>query len=53
MEQVVDTFFGGSVENAVSTLLTSQHTRPSEDELLRLEAMIQQARVTAVSDQEK
>ena len=44
IEQVVETFFGGSVESAVATLLTSQKTRPSEDELHRLEALIQRAR---------
>ncbi len=44
IEQVVETFFGGSVENAVATLLSSQKTRPDEEELQRLEALIQQAR---------
>jgi BlaI family penicillinase repressor len=44
IEQVVESFFGGSVESAVATLLTSQKTRPSEDELQRLEALIQRAR---------
>ena len=44
IEQVVESFFGGSVESAVATLLSSQKTRPSEDELQRLEAMIQRAR---------
>ena len=44
IEQVVETFFGGSVESAVATLLTSQKTRPDEEELQRLEALIQQAR---------
>jgi BlaI family penicillinase repressor len=47
IEQVVESFFGGSVESAVATLLTSQKTRPSEDELQRLEALIQQARTEA------
>ena len=44
IEQVVETFFGGSVESAVATLLSSQKTRPDEEELQRLEALIQQAR---------
>lgn len=44
IEQVVESFFGGSVESAVATLLTSQKTRPDEEELQRLEALIQQAR---------
>lgn len=45
IEQVVEGFFGGSVEQAVATLLSSQRTRPGEAELQRLEAMIQQARM--------
>ncbi len=44
LEQVVETFFGGSLEQAVATLLSSQKRRPSDDELVRLEALIQQAR---------
>ncbi len=44
IEQVVESFFGGSVESAVATLLNSQKTRPGEEELQRLEALIQQAR---------
>ncbi|BDI29579.1 hypothetical protein CCAX7_16300 [Capsulimonas corticalis] len=44
IEQVVQTFFGGSVEQAVATLLANQQTRPTEEELGRLEEMIQQAR---------
>ncbi len=44
IEQVVESFFGGSIESAVATLLTSQKTRPSDDELSRLEALIQRAR---------
>ncbi len=44
IEQVVETFFGGSVASAVATLLSSQASRPNEDELQRLEALIHQAR---------
>ena len=44
IEQVVESFFGGSVESAVATLLTSQKTRPTDEELSRLEGMIQRAR---------
>lgn len=44
IEQVVESFFGGSVESAVATLLTSQKTRPSDEQLSRLEQMIQQTR---------
>jgi BlaI family transcriptional regulator, penicillinase repressor len=43
IEQVVETFFGGSVELAVATLLSSNN-RPGEDELQRLEELIQHAR---------
>ena len=50
IEQVVESFFGGSVEKAVATLLSSQKTRPDEDELARLEEMIQQARATEQTD---
>lgn len=45
MDQVVDSFFGGSIETAVGTLLTSQKTRPTDEQLQRLEEMIQAARV--------
>jgi hypothetical protein len=37
-------FFGGSVEEAVSTLLTAPETRLSSEELDRLSALIEQAR---------
>ena len=44
LEQVVDTFFGGSLEATVATLLSSRKKRPSEDELRRLEELIRDAR---------
>ena len=44
IEQVIDSFFGGSVESAVATLLASRKTRPTDEELSRLEEMIQRAR---------
>jgi BlaI family penicillinase repressor len=47
IEQVVDTFFGGSLEAAVATLLSNRTTRPNEEELNRLEALIQQARASS------
>ena len=50
IEQVVESFFGGSVESAVATLLSSQKTRPSDDELSRLEEMIQRARAEKQED---
>jgi BlaI family transcriptional regulator, penicillinase repressor len=42
--QVVQTFFGGSVERAVATLLDSSDAGVSDQELQRLEALIEQAR---------
>ena len=45
IEHVVESFFGGSVERAVATLLASRN-RPSDEELNRLEELIQQARAT-------
>lgn len=50
IEQVVETFFGGSVEHAVATLLSSPKSRPSEAELQRLEALIRQARADEGAD---
>lgn len=44
IEQVVESFFDGNVKSAVATLLASQKTRPTNEELCRLEEMIQQAR---------
>ena len=50
IEQVVESFFGGSVEKAVATLLSSQKTRPNDDELSRMEQMVQQARAAEQTD---
>lgn len=44
LSQVVQTFFGGSVEKAVTTLLSSDDARLSDEELARLAALIDQAR---------
>ncbi|MEO7714580.1 MAG: BlaI/MecI/CopY family transcriptional regulator [Capsulimonas sp.] len=44
IENVVHTFFGGSVESAVATLLANQQMRPTDEELSRLEGLIQQAK---------
>lgn len=44
LQQIVQTFFGGSVEHAVATLLSSSDTKLSEDELARLAALIDQAK---------
>jgi len=48
----LESFFGGSVESAVATLLSSQKTRPSDEELQRMEEMIQRARTEDKSDGE-
>ncbi len=44
LEQVVQPFFGGSVEKTVATLLSSSDTRLSEEELARLSQIIDQTR---------
>jgi predicted transcriptional regulator len=41
---VVDNFFGGSVERVVATLVDNEETNLSDDELARLSAIIEQAR---------
>jgi predicted transcriptional regulator len=44
LSQVVQTFFGGSVEQTVATLLSDADSRLSEAELSRLAALIDQAK---------
>ena len=44
LAQVIRTFFGGSVEHAVATLVTDEDTQLSDGELDRLAALIEQAR---------
>jgi predicted transcriptional regulator len=44
LNQIVQTFFGGSVERAVTTLLSSADTNLSAEELERLAALIDQAK---------
>lgn len=44
LRSLVDTFFEGSTENAVSTLLTSNDRALSDEELDRLAKLIQDAR---------
>jgi predicted transcriptional regulator len=46
LAQVVRTFFGGSVEQAVATLVSESDTRLSDVELDRLALLIEQARDT-------
>jgi predicted transcriptional regulator len=45
LRQVVQTFFGGSVEQTVTTLLSESDIRLPKEELDRLFALIEQARV--------
>lgn len=44
LRQVVQTFFGGSVEQTVATLLSAPETRLSADELERLSVLIEEAK---------
>lgn len=44
LRQVVQTFFGGSVEQTVATLLSTPETKPSSEELDRLSALIEEAK---------
>jgi len=50
LAQVVQTFFGGSVEQTVSTLLSDAETRLSEEEIERLTALIDQAKERSAED---
>lgn len=55
LTQVVQTFFGSSIERAVTTLLSSADTQLTDEELDRLSALIEQARATEkqASDQKE
>ena len=44
LSRVVQTFFGGSVERAVTALVSAQEVNLTESEIVRLEALIAQAR---------
>lgn len=44
LARVVRTFFGGSVEQTVATLIRSEDAQLSEEELARLSALIEEAR---------
>jgi BlaI family transcriptional regulator, penicillinase repressor len=44
LERVVTTFFGGSIERTVMTLLQSRERHLSDDELTRLSALIAEAK---------
>ena len=44
LAQVVKTFFGGSVEQVVATLVSDADTKLSDEELERLAQLIEQAR---------
>jgi len=43
LRRVVQTFFGGSVEKTVATLLSSDEARLTDEELARLRALIDEA----------
>lgn len=44
LQHLVDTFFGGSAEEVVATLLDASSTRMTDEELRRLSQMIDKAR---------
>ena len=44
IQGVMDTFFGGSVEQVVATLLSQEDAQLTTDELRRLAEMVEQAR---------
>lgn len=44
LSHIVDTFFGGSVESAVATLIDSKSKDLGQEELQRLERLIQEAK---------
>lgn len=44
MQRVLQTFFGGSAEDAVAALLDISHKKLSDEELKRMEDLIKQAR---------
>ena len=44
LRQVVETFFGGSIEKAVSTLLTNGEANLTDDEVARLTRLIENSR---------
>ena len=44
LERVVKTFFGGSIERTVATLLQSKERNLSDDDLARLSALIAEAK---------
>ena len=44
LKRVVQTFFGGSVERAVTALLTEDETQLSDEELVRLSELIERSK---------
>ena len=53
LRQVVQTFFGGSVEKAAATLLSEKETRLSEADIARLNDLIASARAEGSPSPEK
>ena len=44
LQRIINTFFGGSVENAVTALLDASDTKLPEEDLAKLQKMINQAK---------
>lgn len=44
IKRVLDTFYGGSIENAVAALLDASDSRISEDEIAKIANLIEKAR---------
>ncbi|HEY3265940.1 MAG TPA: BlaI/MecI/CopY family transcriptional regulator [Armatimonadota bacterium] len=53
LRNVLHTFFGGSLTQAVATLLSDNETDLSDDDLARLEALIEEARTTEENGEPK
>jgi predicted transcriptional regulator len=52
LRRVVETFFDGSVERVVAALLGGEAVRLSDEELRRIESLVEQARTAQSSDAE-
>jgi BlaI family penicillinase repressor len=53
MQRFLQTFFDGSVEQALGTLLTAKETALTDEEVTRLQAMIEAAKGSAKREQSK
>jgi predicted transcriptional regulator len=52
LRRVVQTFFGGSIEKVVATLLSEKEAQLTEEEIARLNALIENARAKKQEDEE-